>query len=894
LDFSHVNGLKTVALPLIHPPRTCQDDLLDELKATISLSVLWICSLNYLPKENWQKRGRLYRLFARLMCSFLCYLLVMQQSAFAAAASNAKTSPIVDATPPADAQSAIDILNIKPEVDRLLALSSQNPNGPQSHELLALRALIVRKIFLGFLDVRRACNKVDIELDYTYGVLRKQETRQGNVSYIINQLTFAQFAALYTLQPYAREGKNFKESAILTCVGSGLGLILPITGILYNKYSRAHHTQPPAFLSNVLDGGPVDGSQMPPLVERYLDSNEPGKSCTRREDMYALWKSRYGIDAHNKASLCSLRGESGKSLHLLNMRIVLLWSLSTCIEDLDRDLLALLKMVRASSYGSTVSGETLKTYGLTKGAFEAATLLKIEPIAAELIQLRKQGIENDRTTELDLNVIESVLIGVLEMRVATDKIDGEINYAYDVVLSHLLGNRAKALQLNFDMNFMQSGVFSGIAGLLYLTGYDKAANVVFVVQKSFATMLAAIGLMELRGGTRKIGTPPNSLAEYFNPDGGAQYHFPPMISNYLSNPAPESSTGQSRRDWLIEVWKTKNVATIDVESKKNQRKLAALPPTKKDTITIVRNRIELMNSLKARLEEFDGELYDLVAATDPIAKYETETSTLASTPLNAEAVVTAKLLQVQSTAERLAASSSNGANRVGSIELTNQQLFVTRRILQTGLEARKAVDSLDLQIAIETTIRDRLVHLRDLAVNITNNINFFQIGILGIIHTGPLGLSASHLHHLYGNRINQVSGFMVAGLTAANLVERHGGVSLTKAQPNELGVAFNLQTAPEYTLPRTLSKFFNSVAPDSTDGLTRKDELIKYWTQTKLVTVNVEKTSVRRKLAADPTAHYWFSETIKLISNRIVMLYDMRATIDQIDIGLSDLLRSIG
>ncbi len=769
-----------------------------------------------------------------------------------------------------------------------------DPFGSPNEELLALRALVVRKIFLGFLDVRRACNKIDIELDYTYGVMGREQAKRDTVNRWLNTANFAQFAVLYTMQPYARINKNFKESAVLTLAGSGVGLILPISGIIYNKYSKAHNTQPPAFLKHMLDGGPVDGNGMPPLVERFLNSNKPGEQVSRKEAIYALWKKRYGVDASKKDSLCSLRGEGGKSMGLLNKRIILLWSLSSCIEDLDRDLLALLKVVRAKSYRSDGAQESLTALGVTGGALEAAQLLKIEPIVAEAVRLKNQNSNTDRKTELEINLQESVLEGMLEMRVATDKIDGEINYQYDVVLSELLRRRARGLQLNYDVNFMQVGIFGSIAGLLYLKNYGKAGNTMFVIEKGFATILASLGLWQLRGGTRKVDTPPNTLAQWFNPDGSNQYQFDPMIAKFLDNPYPEWSNGKSRREFLLTRWKVERVATINLDSKTNQKRLAELSPEIRDTITIVRNRIDLMTSLKALLEEFDGELYSLVEATESIAKYEAPADTLAGSQLNPAASGAAKLLQIQPTVERLAVKSNGRAVQLANIETTKQQVFITGRILLAALDARKAVDKLDLQIAIETAARDRLVRQRDLAVNITNNINFFQIGILGLIAAGPLGLSGNATQRLYGDRVNIVSGYMVGGLAAAALVEHHGGIRLTKAQPNTLGAAFNIQTAPAYQLSQTLTNFFNSVPPDSIDGLTRKDELIKYWMQTKILSVNVEKLSNQEKLAAEGPAHHFWSETIKLISNRIRMLYDMRAIIDQIDVGLSDLLRSVG
>ncbi len=793
-----------------------------------------------------------------------------------------------------DKYQAADVLQIRAEVDQLLLLEQESGDSASSAnvEILSLRAFILRRIFLGFLDVRSACNKIDIDLAYTYGILQREQAKRADVNQLLNQLNFAQFSALYTIEPYLNINKQDKASAVITCVGAGLGTALPIIGILYNKYSKARDTAPPAFLANVLDGRPVDGSGMSPLVERFLDSIKPGEQVSRREAMYSLWRKRYDVDASKVSTLCSLQGEKGKSLDLLNTRIALLCSLSTSIEGFDQSLLTLLEMVRSHSQTRSLNGTGLYSLGLNSGAIEAATLLKIDAEVEELIRLNRQHSDSNRQSELDIDLMEGVLSGMLDMRVATDKIDGELNQAYDVALASLLARRDRALQTNYNANFIQAGIFGGIAGLLLLKDHDHAGNTMLVIQSGIGTTLSALALWQMRGGSRKIDTPPNSLAQFLNPNSQNQYHFSPLISHFLDNPSPESKDGKSRRDFLIARWKERRVATVSLESKAEQEKLAAMPPAKRDTITIVRNRIELMHSLKARLEEFDGELLSLVEATgfaDP--KHDGAFGAIPTAKLTPAAAGVARILRVHY--DQSIVDQPGEKNQVYQGASLQQKLFITRTIFLAALEARKTVDDIDLQIATETTAKSRLERIRDLAINLTNNANFFQIGILGIITFGPLALSGDPKLNLYGNRLNIVSGYLSGALTGATLVEQHGGIRLTKSEPNALGAAFEIQTANDYKFSSTISTFLNSVSPTSLDGLSRKEELIRYWKATKVISVNVDQQSMREKLAASGPSHHYWSETIKLITNRVRMLYDLKAVTDQIDLGLSDLLRAI-
>ncbi len=816
----------------------------------------------------------------RLFCAFLCVvILLLPANSLTAQAS----------TPDADtalAYVAADILQIRPVLDRLQRLRQEGA-GPAGEELLTLRSSLLRKIFLGALDVRRACNKVEIELAYTYGILHREQRKQANINQALNLLNFAQFSTLYTIEPYSRVHKKFKQSAILGCVGAGVGIFLPVAGIVHNKISKAHNTAPPEFLGHVLDGGPVDTVGLPPLVERYFDSPDSQGQGSQKTALYATWKKRYGVDGTNKASLCSLTGTGGKSLGLLNTRLVLLWSLHNYIQDFDIELLALLRMVRSTSPVPVPSEQdSTELVALKPGAIEAAKLLKIQPLVEELIRLNKSQTQNLRKTELDISFLETVLDGMLDMNNAADKIDSEINYAYDIVLSQLLARRGKGLQLNYEANFIQTGVFGSIASLLFLKNYSKAANELFVIQGGIGTLLSTLGLLQLHGGWRKKDTPPNALAPLLNIAAKDSYSFPPLVSEFLSAPSPESNKGKSRRDFILDRWQQRHVATINLKNKQNQEKVAAASPAM-DTIRIVRNRIDLLHSLKARLGEFNNELFELVEATDTTATVPGVGTGFAERRLNSAATGMVDLLGLQKHVEFALASGGTNSN-----ELVTQQLFITRKVLLAALDARRTVSRLDLQIATETTAHDRILRQRDLLENLTNNANFFQISILGMIDSGPLSLAKDPKLNLYAIHNNSLSGIMVGGLAALTAVEQPGGLRLNKAEPNSIGAVFGLDVPANCRVSPPVLKFINSAPPNSTSGLSRRDELVDYWRKTKVTSADIRNRATLEKLAVNGPSHHFYSETLGLISDRIRMLYDTRAVIDLMNVGLSEILRA--
>lgn len=778
---------------------------------------------------------------------------------------------------------AAEILQIRPEVERLQQLSGRRSD----EEAIALRAFVLRKILLGFLDVRRACNKTEIELAYTYAILQREQRMHAVVNEMFNLANFAQFSALYTIEPYSRINLKFKQSAILTCVGAGIGTGLPVLSILYNKYAKVHKTSPSAELSPVVDGGPVDGRSLSPTVDRYLDSERPGATSTRRAELFAQWKKRYGVDASNVKSLCSLRDPGGKGFGLLNTRIVLLWSLHSQIQQFDHQLLALLNMTRPHDAEATQGDGDLAAAGFKSSACEAAQLLKVQGLVGQLVRM-KGSSDTRRLAELELELQEAILAGMLDMRIATDKIDDELNYAYDVVLSHLLMRRGKWLQWNYNANFVQTGILGAVAGLLFLKEYPKAGNEIFIVQSSIGTALSALGLALTHGGWRRIDTPPNSLAPFLEVGAASDYSFSPMISEFLNMPSPESKTGQSRRAFLIERWKSRRVATVDLDKPSNRNKLAATASCKYDTIKIVQNRIDLLHSLKARLEEIDVDLFDLAQATKPYAPL-ASTVPAVQAQLSPPANHVSKILGIQNQIEYLSTMKGQSNN---NSELLTQKLAVSREIITAGLDVRKAVDAIDLQIATETTAMDRLKRLRDLAINLTNNANFFQINLLGIISDGPLALSSDPKLNLYGNRLNIVSGYLVGGLAGLAFLEQSGGIRLAKVQPNALGPAFGVGK-PVDGISSNIITFLNAVPPSSKNGQTRVQVLVEYWKTSKYINVNVTKKSTLEKVAANGPAHHFWSERIKLIENRVHMLYDLRAVIDLMGVGLSEILREV-
>ncbi len=810
---------------------------------------------------------------SRIVCVLVCFLI---QPWYLLSVSAAE---INDALTPEAAQTA-DILGIRQEALQIIALQRRGENSEtERHQLNDQRARVLRKIFEAVLQLQAAESHLEIELDYTKDAITRQQRRTNNVNQFFNTLNFAQLGVLYgMIEPYSNINNKFTQSAICTTVGAGVGTILPVIGILYNKRAKASHLTPPAFMSPYLNGKPVDGSNLPPLVVGYLDSRPPGQSSSRREALNAVWKERFKADMTKKETLFGIDDGKPRSQFYLNNRLVLLWSLYTAIGGFNSDLLSLLSQVRGSQSIENQSASTRISSATSfgGGADDAARLLNLQPIIAELNSVDVSDGGSERKSELQITLLETLLSGSLNMAVASDTCQRELNYQYDVVLAKMLTRQGNFQQKLYEANFTQTGALSAIAGYCYLKGFSRAGSEIFLVSDGLGLGFTAVSFLALSGGWRKNETGPNSLADFFDLKPASQKGFSPLVMTYLNSPSPARADGKSRRQCLLEYW-SKNVSTVDLKNKKYLEKLGSMPSCKRDTIKLVLNRIALLSSLREQFNEFDVELLDLLRKVWPVTV--ATSSPCVNSGLTPSANAAATLLGVQG----LLAKEKQLDQKA--------KLLITRQVLDGFLSVNTDTDVVGHEIDVEYQVLDRMVRFKDRIIQVTNNFNFLQLGILGIV-SGSLGLSTNSQNVLAGNHITIVSGYLVNSLALATILEQRGGFRPSKAEPNALGVAFgkNLQ---QVKLSPVMVRYLNTVAPVSQTNTSRREELQKYWRESKVLNVNTKRDSVVQKLSAEGNAHHWWSETINLMNNRITMLFDLRAVLKSSSIGFDELLKAV-
>ena len=826
-------------------------------------------------RSGWGPIGAHFRL-ASISGLRLAQVLVLAICASLAAPPALFASVPRSSYSPLEAEQAADILGIKPQFDRLLALQKGDSEASQN-EQLSLRALILRKLLLGFVQVRQASNKTDIELTYAYDRLYHEQQVLGTVLDAMNLFNFTQFAVLYTIAPYSRINKQFTQSSVLGLNQAGIGTVIPIASILFQKYFSFKKETPPAILKNSLAGAPVDGYNMPPLITKFLDTPDLGKSDSRRQEMYDSWKKNNGADPADKSTLAGLNDNKRATLGLLSKRIVLLWDLRNQIQAFDHELMALSNIVKAST--SSHSNKNVQLAELNPAAAEACHLLNMEGDVAGLIDLNKHSSSSRRRLELDTLVLERILNGTIDVRIATDKVDQELHFNYDIALA--------ALQKNFDMNFLQTGTLVMVAKYLFLKGYPKAANEVLIVSNSLEIFLSSLAVYKGQGGHRPLAAEANSLAEFLGLD-PAQFRFSPLMTEFLNQPNTEANDGKSRKDFLLALWKREHLSRLNLNSKKCQSLLAAMPGEKSDSISTIVSRLSLLLSLQANLEFFDEDLLELLKQTSPNSDYLDSGSIDTATPdSDAE---TAHLIGITKPLRGIVRA---GDNRPVDENTLSNELMLVRKSMQAMLDVRVTADKLDLEVVRENEMRDRMVRARNLGIATTNNADFFQLGVLGAIGSGNPALSGQRRYNYYSRVINVVSGYLVGGFTGAAFLQRDGGYRPKKVEPNMLSGLFGLQTAENLQFSPMVWSYLNS-APAGVES--RRVQILNYWRAKHMIGQGQGtevKKSTAEKLAAEGPSHHWWNERIKLIDRRLRMLYLIRSTVEGFDVDLAHLLESM-
>jgi hypothetical protein len=744
------------------------------------------------------------------------------------------------------AKEAADILGVRSNVDRILAL--QAAGHAPSEELLWNKAIVLKQLLLGYLEVRQTSDLLDEAIDDTYDAIDKQVRSVNRRVQLANIANFTAFGVLFNIAAADRLRKKFRRSTALTFISASLsaGIGAVAVGLSYTGASIDRCRPNP--LADVFGSDKVS-VPLPELVSKYINATPNGNTKSRKAAMLDLWKTEFGVN-ESSASQQILAAESPKrhyaSLHLLNQRLALLFSLNALAEQFDTELLALLRRIESTSV-PTINGSTLAANSLGAPGFEAAKLLQVEQYAANIINMNRTGARNGadlQTLALDLYMLEKILGGALEVRQVVDRIDQEKHYQFDILLPQLVRVRDRVDLLNNTATFTEIGVLKNIAAGDFYRKSNQAGLTTLMTMDAIAVLLSTANLAYQRFYRHKQDSQVNVLANVFKFDTPSQYHFSSLISSYLEGVPPGSANGITRKQQLLDHWKQTGRLP---KNRRTAEALASLPSMhdkRVETIELVNKRVQMLFDVRGTVETLDSGLLQLLTAV------------------------------ILPTPEKLA------DNRV------DKQLALIKRIMQNALEVRSASDQIDNQLSQEYTAKEAILAARSRGIQYNNILNFTQSGTLGVVAQ----CLALDKRPKQAETLNLISGSAVLLLSSAALLQQRIGRRPSEPELNVLAQVLVPGATTNECIPASVLQHLNS--PALANGLTRRESLIERWRKSGVITTSLRSERNLHKLCA--SAQTSKKESVQLITDRIVMLHDMKTTIESMDKQLVRTLREEG
>ncbi|HEY9753817.1 MAG TPA: hypothetical protein V6C97_01505 [Oculatellaceae cyanobacterium] len=216
---------------------------------------------------------------------------------------------------------------------------------------------------------------------------------------------------------------------------------------------------------------------------------------------------------------------------------------------------------------------------------------------------------------------------------------------------------------------------------------------------------------------------------------------------------------------------------------------------------------------------------------------------------------------------------------------------LTRRILRTALEADYVVSAIDGEQNDTSRLNRLLAANRDNAILLNTVMAQLVNGVFWSLSGTFTMVSIDHAQGGNPDGISSIiAGMIPATLGLFSLYQASGPHRKLIAHPNMLAPIIGVGTTDDGYYPESVLSFLNGVPSGSTTGLSRKQELIKAWTDAKYIGKNGSlPTDSKTALVTGTTTKRW-ALTMSLLQTRQAMLSDLRTVVCQMKRGLVELM----
>jgi len=219
-------------------------------------------------------------------------------------------------------------------------------------------------------------------------------------------------------------------------------------------------------------------------------------------------------------------------------------------------------------------------------------------------------------------------------------------------------------------------------------------------------------------------------------------------------------------------------------------------------------------------------------------------------------------------------------------ESSTLRLELTELVLQTMLQCQETIAEIESEVSTNTEVKAALENKRDGAVKTNAIANIIANGLVsgaGTMLQMPFETTVDSRYELPGEAV-EAAGNLMSGSLGGLAIKQNNGEGLSVGiKPTMLAKIFKRPNDADTEYPDVIWRYLNAVPPSGRkDGLTRRQLLIQRWEDLgRIPSQSTPKGRLYMRALAG-TVPLKKKMNIALLTDRIAMLLDLRAEVNQI------------
>lgn len=245
-------------------------------------------------------------------------------------------------------------------------------------------------------------------------------------------------------------------------------------------------------------------------------------------------------------------------------------------------------------------------------ANEVAKLLKISDLVERIRAVKRESPNAPKSktfNNMRMICMWRIFTASEEVRKAVALIDFDLAAA-NCDMDSLNAKRMATTNMVNTLNFMQSGILGIVKNSMALE-HQAPRTRQYIAMTSFGTGAGVAGLNFIMPSlwSKKGSEIPNMLGHIFNPNFRPVDAQQSYLWQFFSAEIPGSTDKLTRRQVLLKHWQ--EIAGVHEKQRAMDKLAGTMADPERESISFLRQRIQLLQDMKTHIEEFDGSLYEL-------------------------------------------------------------------------------------------------------------------------------------------------------------------------------------------------------------------------------------------------------------------------------------------